>query len=80
VRIDQQPGGMHLILRLKGNRSDRRLAASMREHSLYAEALTDWTERNDGNAAAIFLNFTNVDSRRTAENLGRRIFKLMTAA
>jgi GntR family transcriptional regulator/MocR family aminotransferase len=80
VRIDQQPGGMHLILRLKGNRSDRRLAASMREHSLYAEALTDWTERNDGNAAAILLNFTNVDSRRTAENLGRRIFKLMTAA
>jgi GntR family transcriptional regulator/MocR family aminotransferase len=80
VRIDLQPGGMHLILRLKGNRSDRRLAASMREHSLYAEALTDWTERNDGNAAAILLNFTNVDSRRTAENLGRRIFKLMTAA
>jgi GntR family transcriptional regulator/MocR family aminotransferase len=77
VRIDRQPGGMHLILRLRGNRSDRRLAASMREQNLYAEALTDWTSRNDGAAAALLLNFTNVDSQRTAENFGRRILKLM---
>ena len=42
VRIDSQPGGMHLILRLQGQRSDRRLVARMREEGLYAEALTDW--------------------------------------
>ena len=43
VRIDSQPGGMHLILRLQGRRSDRRLVARMREEGLYGEALTDWT-------------------------------------
>jgi GntR family transcriptional regulator/MocR family aminotransferase len=76
VRIDLQPGGMHLILRLRGNRSDRRLVASMREQSLYAEALTDWTTRKDG-ASALLLNFTNIDSRRTAEKFGQRILGLM---
>ena len=76
VRIDLQPGGMHLILRLRGKRSDRRLVASMREQSLYAEALTDWTTRNDG-PSALLLNFTNIESRRTAESLGRRILRLM---
>jgi GntR family transcriptional regulator / MocR family aminotransferase len=76
VRIDLQPGGMHLILRLRGNRSDRRLAASMRKQGLYAEALTDWTRRNDG-ASALLLNFTNIASRRVAENFGRRILGLM---
>jgi GntR family transcriptional regulator / MocR family aminotransferase len=76
ARIDSQPGGMHLILRLRGNRSDRRLVASMREQNLYAEALTNWTTRNDG-ASALLLNFTNIDSQRTAESLGRRILRLM---
>ena len=76
VRIDSQPGGMHLILRLQGRRSDRRLVAHMREEGLYAEALTDWTMGSDG-ASALFLNFTNVDSQRTAENLGKRILRLI---
>jgi GntR family transcriptional regulator/MocR family aminotransferase len=76
VRIDSQPGGMHLILRLQGRRSDRRLVARMREEGLYAEALTDWTTGSDG-ASALFLNFTNVDSQRTAENLGKRILRLI---
>ena len=76
VRIDSQPGGMHLILRLQGRRSDRQLVARMREEGLYGEALTDWTEDNDG-ASALLLNFTNIDSQRTAENLGRRILKLI---
>jgi GntR family transcriptional regulator/MocR family aminotransferase len=76
VRIDLQPGGMHLILHLRGNRSDRRLVASMREQNLYAEALTDWRTRKDG-ASALLLNFTNIDSRRTAESLARRILRLM---
>jgi GntR family transcriptional regulator/MocR family aminotransferase len=76
VRIDSPPGGMHLILRLQGRRSDRRLVARMREEGLYAEALSDWTIGSDG-AAALLLNFTNIDSQRTAETLGRRILKLM---
>lgn len=76
VRIDAQPGGMHLILRLQGQQSDRELVARMREEGLYAEALTDWTLRKDGDSA-LFLNFTNVDSQKNAENLGARILKLM---
>jgi GntR family transcriptional regulator/MocR family aminotransferase len=76
VRIDSQPGGMHLILRLQGNRSDHQLAARMRENGLHGEALTDWTigERGD---PALLLSFTNIDSQNTAENLGRRLLKLM---
>jgi GntR family transcriptional regulator/MocR family aminotransferase len=76
MRIDSQPGGMHLILRLQGRRSDRRLVERMREDGLYAEALTDWVIGSDG-ASALLVNFTNIDSQGTAENLGRRILKLV---
>jgi len=76
MRIDSQPGGMHLILRLQGRRSDRRLVARMREEGLYGEALSDWTMGSDG-APALLLNFTNVGSQSAAENLGRRILKLI---
>jgi GntR family transcriptional regulator/MocR family aminotransferase len=76
IRIDSPPGGMHLILRLQGRRSDRRLVAAMREQGLYAEALTDWTSADNG-ASALLLNFTNIDSRRTAENFAKRILKLL---
>lgn len=76
MRIDSQPGGMHLILRLQGQQSDRGLVARMLAEGLYAEALTDWTARHDG-TSALLLNFTNIDSQRTAENLARRILKLM---
>jgi GntR family transcriptional regulator / MocR family aminotransferase len=77
VRIDSQPGGMHLILRLRGRRrSDRRLVARMRENGLYGEALADWTTSPDA-ASALLLNFTNVASQRMAESLARRILKLI---
>ena len=76
VRIDSQPGGMHLILRLQGRRSDRRLVARMREEGLYAEALTDWTVAHDG-PSALLLNFTNIASQRIAETFGERISRLM---
>ncbi|ANN75788.1 PLP-dependent aminotransferase family protein [Bordetella flabilis] len=75
MRIDFQPGGMHLILRLPPEQSDRHLVARMREQGLYAEAMTDWTARGDG-PPALLLGFTNVDTQRTAENLARRIAAL----
>jgi GntR family transcriptional regulator / MocR family aminotransferase len=53
MRIDSQPGGMHLILRLRGRRSDRRLVARMREEGLYGEALSDWTMGIDGASALL---------------------------
>ncbi len=76
LRIDSQPGGMHLILRLQGQQSDRQLVARMRKEGLYAEALRDWTVADDA-APALLLGFTNIDSQETAEKLGRRISKLV---
>jgi GntR family transcriptional regulator/MocR family aminotransferase len=76
VRIDSQPGGMHLILRPQGQRSDRRLVARMRKEGLYAEPLTDWIS-GEQTASAVLLNFTNIDSQRTAEGYGKRILPLM---
>jgi GntR family transcriptional regulator / MocR family aminotransferase len=76
MQLDSPPGGMHLILRLRGRRSDRRLVARMREQGLYAEALTDWTAGGE-EVSALLLGFTNVDSPASAEHLGRRILSLM---
>lgn len=76
LRIDLQPGGMHLILRLPGRRSDRQLVARMREQGLYAEALTDWKTGSAG-ASALLVSFTNIGSQRTAENFAKQILRLM---
>jgi len=82
VRIDPQPGGMHLVLRLQGRQSDRRLVAHMREEGLYAEALADWgmdggSGKKRKGGPAILLNFTNVETQAMAEKLGRRIALLL---
>jgi GntR family transcriptional regulator/MocR family aminotransferase len=76
MRVDSQPGGMHLILRLQGKQSDRELSARMRKEGLYAEALTDWMLEGEG-ASALLLNFTNINSESTAENLATRILRLI---
>ncbi|MGB3338253.1 MAG: PLP-dependent aminotransferase family protein [Devosia sp.] len=76
MRIDAQPGGMHLILRPQVGQPDRQLVGKMLENGLYAEALTDWAVGSDG-ASALLLNFTNVDSLRTAESLAKRIIDLI---
>jgi GntR family transcriptional regulator/MocR family aminotransferase len=76
VRIDPQPGGMHLILRLHAQQSDRLLVARMAEAGLYGEALSDWTIGGAG-VSALLLGFTNIDSQVAAEKLGRRILKLI---
>jgi GntR family transcriptional regulator/MocR family aminotransferase len=76
MHIDSPPGGMHLILRLNGRRSARQLVARMLEAGMHAEALSDWSMSKDGNTA-LLLNFTNIDSRATAEKLARRIAKLL---
>jgi GntR family transcriptional regulator/MocR family aminotransferase len=76
VRIDSQPGGMHLILRLQGRRSDRRLVARLRENGLYSEALTDWTIAAGGDSA-LLVGFTNIGSQATAEKFAKRVLKLI---
>jgi GntR family transcriptional regulator/MocR family aminotransferase len=76
VQIDAQPGGMHLILRLRGTQSDRQLVARMREAGLYAEALSEWMI-GGASGDAMLLGFTNIDSIEAAAKLGRRILKIM---
>lgn len=75
VRIDAQPGGMHLILRLAGY-ADRESVTCMRRAGLYAEALSDWTFEGEG-ASALLVNFTNIASQAMAETFGRRIAALL---
>lgn len=76
LRVESQPGGMHLILRLPGGRSDRELVARMLQAGLYAEALTDWAaKRKPG--PALLLGFTNVQSQDAAHALGQRILPLL---
>ncbi|WP_447756696.1 MocR-like pyridoxine biosynthesis transcription factor PdxR [Sphingopyxis fribergensis] len=76
LRVDAQPGGMHLVLRLRERRSDRALAARMLENGLYAEALSDWTV-SGGHDPALLVNFTNIDSRATADRLAHEILRLI---
>lgn len=76
MRIDPQPGGMHLVMRLRGTRSDRQLARRMRDQGMRAEALRDCV-MDGGGPSALLLNFTNIDSRQTAENLAQRILRLL---
>lgn len=79
VRIDAQPGGMHLVLRLPTDRSDRAFVQQMRGLGLYAEALSDWTS-GDQETPALLLNFTNVESEESALSLVQRLATLFPAA
>jgi GntR family transcriptional regulator/MocR family aminotransferase len=76
VRIDAQPGGMHLVLRLPTVMPDRDLVARMRGSGLYAEALSNWSI-GPGASPGLLLNFTNVSSREAAEALAQRILALI---
>ncbi|MFC0167736.1 PLP-dependent aminotransferase family protein [Pseudoduganella danionis] len=74
--VDPQPGGMHLVLRMKGRHTDRTLAARMRAHGMAAHALSERGMLPHG-ASALLLAFTNIDTPARARALGQRILKLM---
>lgn len=76
-RIDTQPGGMHLILRLPEDKSDTELVIRLRQAGIYAEALTGWSVEN-ATGPALLLGFANIESEDVAEHLGRRILALMS--
>ncbi|BDH46952.1 GntR family transcriptional regulator [Salmonella enterica subsp. enterica serovar Choleraesuis] len=76
MTIDAQPGGMHLILRLRQPISDRLLADKMRDSGLFADALSEWIKEGE-RPQALLLNFTNVESQLQAETLAGRILQLM---
>lgn len=76
LRVEPQPGGMHLIVRMRGRRSDQALANTMRKAGLYAHTLSQRTVQASV-APGLLLGFTNIDSSRTIEALGRRILALI---
>ncbi|MFK8330711.1 PLP-dependent aminotransferase family protein [Pseudomonas sp. BJa5] len=79
VHIDVQPGGMHLVLRLKAPLLDRDLVARILEHGLYAEALSDWNVE-PRSAPGLLVGFTNIESRSVAQSLGRQLRMLIQSA
>lgn len=76
VRIDAQPGGMHLIVRPAGRVSDQRLAARMLAGGMYAHALSTWSQSRS-NHRGLLLGFTNIPTRQEAQALGRRILEVL---
>lgn len=76
VRIDSNPGGMHLILRLGAQHPDCLLVERMRENGLFAEALSEWSLLGE-KPSGLLLGFANIDSQASAEALGRRILALL---
>jgi len=76
LRIDPQPGGMHLILRMKGRHTDRALAERMRQDGMAALALSERTVLPHA-ASALLLGFTNIDTPQRARELGKRILRLL---
>ncbi|WP_373989905.1 PLP-dependent aminotransferase family protein [Duganella sp. BuS-21] len=76
MQVEPQPGGMHLVLRMKGYHTDRALTARMRANGMSALALS---ERGvlPHPGSALLLAFTNVDTPARAHELGRRILKIM---
>ncbi|MFJ7284650.1 PLP-dependent aminotransferase family protein [Pseudomonas sp. NPDC099000] len=76
IRIDAQPGGMHLILRLTQPQSDRSLVERLQHAGIYAEALSDWSICGP-TSSALLLGFANIQSQDSAEQLGKRILELL---
>ncbi|MFY2070115.1 PLP-dependent aminotransferase family protein [Achromobacter xylosoxidans] len=74
--IDPQPGGMHLLVRMKGRHTDRELAQRMLSNGLYAHALSRWATATSC-GSGLLMSFTNIESQDRAEQLGRRILELM---
>ncbi|KAF1042193.1 MAG: HTH-type transcriptional regulatory protein GabR [Herbaspirillum frisingense] len=81
LQIEPRPGGMHLLLRLRGRRSDRALAEKMRQDGMFSRALSECLlAPRAGQPAMLMLSFTNIDTRRKAQELARRILALLPPA
>ncbi|USX27154.1 PLP-dependent aminotransferase family protein [Oxalobacteraceae bacterium OTU3CINTB1] len=68
LRIDPQPGGMHLVLRLPGRHADRALAARLRQEGMFALPLSECSALPQA-SSALLLSFTNIETPRRAREL-----------
>ncbi|NWE75062.1 MocR-like pyridoxine biosynthesis transcription factor PdxR [Pseudomonas yamanorum] len=78
ISIDAQPGGMHLILRLNAQQSDRLCVERLAQAGIYAEALSDWNIQGQ-TGPGLLLGFANIESEAVAEALGKRILDTLMA-
>jgi GntR family transcriptional regulator/MocR family aminotransferase len=76
IRIDAQPGGMHLIVRLTQPQSDRALVERLLHAGIYAEALSECCIGPEVHGG-LMLGFANIDSQASAEKLGQKILSLL---
>ncbi|MET1116364.1 MAG: PLP-dependent aminotransferase family protein [Comamonas sp.] len=72
LRAEPQPGGMHLVLRLPGARTDQPLAEKLLAHGIAVQPMSRWwaSARTD---SALLLSFTNCTAPAQAERLGALI-------
>ena len=78
MQVEAQPGGMHLLLRLRGRRSDRVLAERMRADGMFSRALSECVlESRPDLPPMLMLSFTNIESYRQAQHLAKRILSLL---
>lgn len=72
LRTEPQPGGMHLVLRLPGERTDQPLASKLLAHGMAVQALSNgWSSASTD--SALLLSFTNCTTTTHAEQLGALI-------
>ncbi len=78
LRVELQPGGMHLILRPREGASmdDVAIAHRMCEQGMFAHGLSGWYLKPPV-THGLLISFTNVASRDTARQLGERILPLL---
>jgi GntR family transcriptional regulator/MocR family aminotransferase len=76
IHIDAQPGGMHLILRLRQAQSDCALVQRLLNAGIYAEALSECCVAGQDHWG-LLLGFANIASQASAEQLGKRILALL---
>jgi len=76
LRVEPQPGGMHLVLRLPAGYDDRALASRLREDGLYMQPLSGWSSRPDA-ARGLLMSFTNVADQEQADALAARIRRVL---
>ncbi|OZI47242.1 DNA-binding protein [Bordetella genomosp. 5] len=76
LRVEPQPGGMHMVLRLPAGYDDRALALRLREAGLYAQPLSSWSSL-PGAPLGLLMSFTNVADREQADALAARMRLLL---
>lgn len=72
LRAEPQPGGMHLVVRLPGERTDRPLAGRLLTEGMAVQALSPWSATGSCDSA-LLLSFTQSTAPPMAEHLGARI-------